>query len=332
MSITLKPIKKRINSKITEDLIRTKAKEILNIQHKQHVVINTKNKVNTIVSKKPFILNNNNNNSRTSLHKYSKSNDNQSIKLKTIIPQNYLFHYAHFVCDFLFPLICNGYHKFKTIIREKSLNQTIGVFGKMFTEITETKYEELPTIEYNKYPASELIIVKKEDLKEADFKLFQNFMWEKYKVKDNIDKGKWPEVVLIKRTNQLLLNIDEFETNKNEIYRLNNGSERREITEFTKVQDELTNKFPGKIETISLENTSFEYQVNLFYHAKVIVAAHGAALTNIFFCKPKTTIVEIKSISWPFFNTISNTLKLNHIICENKFRSIKNVIDNLIDV
>jgi len=325
MSITLKPIKIQTSSKIKYDLIRTKAKEILNPQNIQ-VEIKPKTNIKTIVSEKTYIINNKNKNNRICLP--SKSNYNKSVKLKTLIPQNYLFHYAHFVCDFLFPLICNGYHNFKTIIREKCLNQTIGVFGEMFKEITETKYEELPTKEYNNYSALELIIAKKEDLKESDFTFFQNFMWEKYKVKDNI--GVWPEVVLIKRTNQKLLNIDEFETSKNDIYRLNNGSERREIKEFTKVQDELMNKFPGKIETISLENTSFEYQVNLFYHAKVIVAAHGAALTNLFFCKPKTTIVEIKSISWPFFNTISNTLTLNHIICENNFDSIKKVIDELI--
>ena len=318
MSINLKPIKIRTNSKIRDDLIRTKAKEILNPQN-IHVEIRPKNKVNPIFSEKTCIINNNNNNTQL--------NYNQSIKLKTTIPQNYLFHYAHFVCDFLFPLICNGYHNFKTIIREKCVNQTIGVFGEMFKEITETKYEELPTKEYNKYPASELIIVKKEDLKESDFIFFQTFMWKKYKVKNNTKV--WPEVVLIKRTNQQLLNIDEFETNKNEMYRLNNGSERREINEFTKVQDELTKKFAGKIKTISLENTSFEYQVNLFYHAKVIVAAHGSALSNLFFCKPKTTIVEIKSSLWPFFNTISNTLKLRHIICENDFDAIKKVIDNL---
>ena len=326
MSITLKPIKIRINSKITEDLIRTKTKEIFNPKNIQ-VEIKPKNTIKPIISEKSYTINNNNNN-QSCLPNYSKSNYNQVVKLKTLIPQNYLFHYAHFVCDFLFPLICNGYHNFKKIIREKCLNQTIGVFGEMFKEITETKYEEVPSTKYNKFSALELVIVKKEDLKESDFTFFQHFMWDKYKVKDNI--GVWPEVVLIKRTNQKLLNIDEFDTTKNDTYRLNNGSERREITEFTKVQDELMNKFPGKIKTISLENTSFEYQVNLFYHAKVIIAAHGAALTNIFFCKPKTTIVEIKSISWDFFNTISNTLKLNHIICENNFDSIKKVIDTLL--
>lgn len=343
MSIQLSSIKKPKNSKLIEDSIRNKCKELFNIkitpntQINKHVHmtamddVNSNNNSNTLsasVLNKYRKLNNNNINLSSNKVVNLEVSYNQSVKVITHIPHNYLFHYAHFVCDFLFPFVCKGYHKYKEIIREKNLNQTIGVFGDMFKEIIGKNYTELPAIEYKQNHSAELNIIPKENLKATDFLFFQNFMWEKYKVKSNI--GIWPEVVLIKRSTQTLLNIDEFETAGQGVYRLQNGAERRDIIDFAKIQTELTKKFPGKMETISLENTTFEYQVNLFYHAKIIIAAHGAALTNLFFCKPETIIIEIKSISWPFFNTISNQLQLRHIICENNFNSIQQITDTLI--
>jgi len=34
-----------------------------------------------------------------------------------------LFHYAHFICDCLFPEIINGVYKYDEVVRMKNLNQ-----------------------------------------------------------------------------------------------------------------------------------------------------------------------------------------------------------------
>lgn len=39
-----------------------------------------------------------------------------------------LFHYAHFICDCLFPEIICDIFKYDEVIREKNIHQTIGNF------------------------------------------------------------------------------------------------------------------------------------------------------------------------------------------------------------
>ena len=51
---------------------------------------------------------------------------------------------------------------------------------------------------------------------------------------------------------------------------------------------------------------SFFEQIYLFNNAKVIVGAHGAAFTNLVFCKPKTKVIEIIPKSHP--NTVNRKI------------------------
>ena len=129
---------------------------------------------------------------------------NKPIKIKTTLKSNYLFHYAHFMIDFIFPLICTNNHNYLEIIREKTINQTIGNFNYLAKEIIGKNYEEIPTDEYINYPAQEVVLPLKEDLQEKDFLYFQQEMVKKFVKSDS--KENWPEIILIKRTKQNILN------------------------------------------------------------------------------------------------------------------------------
>ena len=50
---------------------------------------------------------------------------------------------------------------------------------------------------------------------------------------------------------------------------------------------------------IQVGKLSFERQIGLFRNAKIIVGPHGAAFTNLLFCRPKTKIIEIKPKNRP---------------------------------
>ncbi len=67
-------------------------------------------------------------------------------------------------------------------------------------------------------------------------------------------------------------------------------------------------------EIVQLTKLSFEEQIKIFNSAQIVVANHGAGLTNIIFCKTNTQIVEIESPNFKcdVFGNISNYLNLNY--------------------
>lgn len=85
-----------------------------------------------------------------------------------------------------------------------------------------------------------------------------------------------------------------------------NASYRRVVNEDELVQVLSQYRFVR----VSLESLSFTEQVSLFAAAEVVIAPHGAGLTNTVFCNPGTQIIELfahQSISvnyWLLANTI----------------------------
>ncbi|MEG4283440.1 tetratricopeptide repeat protein [Microcoleus sp. A006_D1] len=66
--------------------------------------------------------------------------------------------------------------------------------------------------------------------------------------------------------------------------------------------------------SIMPESMSLTEQVAHFYHAEVIVAAHGSGLTNTIFCKSETQVIELVSPHYigHYYWGISQYLKLEH--------------------
>jgi len=66
-----------------------------------------------------------------------------------------------------------------------------------------------------------------------------------------------------------------------------------------------------------LEDLGAIEQMAYFYNASVIISPHGAALTNIIFCKEGTQVIEIaseKMSSMKHFSHIAESLNLNYSI------------------
>jgi capsular polysaccharide biosynthesis protein len=80
-------------------------------------------------------------------------------------------------------------------------------------------------------------------------------------------------------------------------------------------EDDVVEKLEGfGFVSILPESMSLEEQIAYFYHAEVIVTAHGSGLTNTIFCSPGTKIIELVSPHYisHYYWGISQYLKLEH--------------------
>lgn len=86
----------------------------------------------------------------------------------------------------------------------------------------------------------------------------------------------------------------------------------RRVVEDQQLSDWLVREQGFKI--VLLETLSFAKQVALLAQAKVIVAPHGAGLTNLVFCQPGTIVVELFSPRYvpSYFWEIADLIGLQH--------------------
>lgn len=237
-----------------------------------------------------------------------------------------LFHYAHFICDCLFPEIMCDMFNYKEVVREKIISQTIGNFSKMYTEIMQIKNTELLNDDFNKLKAKTIHLKIKEQYQDKlHFDKFRDFIFGRYNVNPLEYDTDYPEVLLIKRGDRINLIDDEYLKENVSTWFQTNGKERREIKALPELEHFLENNFKHKFKSVYFEGLDFKEQIKYFNNAKLIICAHGAVMSNMFFCKEGTTILEVTcGRQWIFFDTISNILKLNHKKC------LKNNFDDII--
>ena len=223
-----------------------------------------------------------------------------------------LFHYAHFLCDCLFPEIINQLYLHGEVIREKSIHQTIGNFSKIYEEVMGMRNRELLKEEFDQLATPPLIYKNKEDYSTIDyFNRFRDFIFNRYNIPSS---NPQPQILLIKRDDRIPLIDDPYLRSLNT--NITTGKERREIDQIDRLSAHLENAHGPNFCAIYLERLTFEEQIRYFHSASFIICAHGAGMSNMFFCKSATTIFEVVcGREWEFFDVISKTLSLNHIKC-----------------
>jgi len=250
------------------------------------------------------------------------------IKVKNNRKNGALFHYAHFICDCLFPEIINDIHTYKEVLREKSIKQSIGNFNRIYEDVMMIKNTELLISDFNKIKCETISYENKELYSDRKhFDKFTNYIFSRFEIK-NLDYDlNYPEILLAKRHDRVRLIDDEYLSNINA--NISNGKERREINNLSDIEIFLKRKYKDNFKSLYFELISFEEQVKHFNNARLIICAHGAVLSNMLFCKEKTKIIEVTcGKKWEFFDIISNILKLNHLKChENNFNDIKNLLE-----
>ena len=200
------------------------------------------------------------------------------IKIKNQRSGGYLFHYAHFICDCLFPEIINDIYKYKIVIREKNLDQTIGNFNEFYNTIMRTENRELLKKDFDALTERLTILpTRNHYCNKIHFEKFRNYIFSIYNIDKHSYNINYPSVILVKRDVRKELIDDDYLSKlnnsiitKKEI-RISTGKERREINNISKLENYLQNKYSDKFKSLYFENISFEEQVRNFNNAKLIM-------------------------------------------------------------
>jgi len=124
------------------------------------------------------------------------------------------------------------------------------------------------------------------------------------------------------------------------IYISRYDSKYRRIKNEELVMDYLNTNGFSKIQ---LTNMPLIEQFAIFYNAEIIISVHGAALTNILFCKPNTKVIEISCNflkDKTYFEDIANCLNLiyykftdtesiNNSFCPNNEMAKDIIVNNI---
>lgn len=110
------------------------------------------------------------------------------------------------------------------------------------------------------------------------------------------------------------------------------GAQRRTIPNLYDLYLQINGQ--ANVKYVELDSMNLDIQIELFANSDCIIAQHGAALSNLIFCKPNTTIIEVvDSLIRPmFFLPLSERLKLNHVLFEQEHPKAPITIPEMIKV
>lgn len=249
----------------------------------------------------------------------------EKIKVINKRPCGSLFHYAHFLIDCLYPEIVHDLYKYE-VVRQKTIHQTLGNFSAIYTDVMQNINTELLPEEFNSLNVPTFTYTK--NVNKQDFDKFKTFVFSRYTINPFVYDTSYPEVILIKRGSRVELIDDPIlqKVNTN----ITTGKERREIVRIDDIEQHLLETYGDTFKSIYLETIPFEQQVKYFNNAKIIICAHGAGMSNAFFCKENTIMIEVTcGAKFPFFDKITNMNHMNHIKCKNDYSDIMNQIRSL---
>lgn len=237
-----------------------------------------------------------------------------------------LFHYAHFFQDCLFPEFIAGFHGYETVVREKSLDQSIGQFKAVYEQVMGNRVVE---VEPTQFALLETPLQEVATIDRPTYDEYERFRQHVFFLVDGEEETDLKnQVVLIRRGGRREL-LDDPELMKQNLvlYSATTGSERREIRSLNQVEKALQEVYgqegPGGMNGLvvaELESMTFAEQVHLFRGARAIIGIHGAGLANMVFCRPGTTLIEVDPewpFHWVFVNHFCEVYGVKRVCCPN---------------
>ncbi len=132
---------------------------------------------------------------------------------------------------------------------------------------------------------------------------------------------KIPKWIIYKNRNVFLNYFkDNLKNNCKKKIFLDRSTSKYNHCQIKNLNDIKTLLLEKKFKIYKPEFLSFDKQINLFKNCSIIIAAHGAALSNIIFCKPGTKVIEIIPADHPNrkADRVSKVLKLKYFRIKTK--------------
>lgn len=122
-----------------------------------------------------------------------------------------------------------------------------------------------------------------------------------------------PDWIIKYLRNEFIKDISNKFPTKFYIDRSDSSSNHNYLRQIINEEEVKTSLLKKGFSIIRLSDLSFKEQVNLFNNASKIVGLHGAGFANLTFCKPNTSVIELKPISAGYMYTnLSKKLNLNY--------------------
>lgn len=252
-----------------------------------------------------------------------------TIRVKTIRPVGFLWHFGHFMHDFLMPM--NDYLKalrpdssyklkvilFAACVNEAAvLNHTARLLKKDdflgdFIAIAEKFLNIEVQYEYGR-TFSRLNNIKMHVVRPYSFgpyfpQTFDSLIYRAHEVYD-LQLGKeYPPVILIER------GCKPLSANRIGCQWSKTGSAIRTIENHGELKEALSNKYGDSFINVRLEDMPFEEQIALFKNAKLVVAQHGAGMCNIAWMVNKgATVLELPPVRFQTFANMCSAKQLDY--------------------
>lgn len=98
------------------------------------------------------------------------------------------------------------------------------------------------------------------------------------------------DIILIERATESY--YSDVSSNLTAVFQTS-GSQRRYISNHSSISSSLKKIYGDKFINLTLERSSLFYQYHMFSNAKIIIAQHGASLSNVFFMSKGSSVIEI---------------------------------------
>ena len=238
------------------------------------------------------------------------------IRLQIIKTKGYLYHYGHFIHDFIMPCI-HYIHSNSIKLKHIYLDVREPKYSLKSFKSLAKKILNITIIEYtkdNEY-IKKIPLVKLNPFEVGPYKpcVFNHII--PHIKKTLILPESSYKIILIERGISPLI--------------IDSGANRRKLNNHEDIKNILYNKYGHMFKNIILENISIEEQVSLFMNASVVIGQHGAGLCNIIWMSnPNSLVIEFPPYRYDTFKNMCISKKIKYSRIKPQIDLIINEISN----